>query len=175
VKRKREEREKSDCKSGVTSDNMYAPRRCLGVSAGSCRGLWLLQTALAAACRLLRVDSETIYASAGTTRQRMNVSLLGWMEGAHPYMLFDLLRSHHVALSRRISWHRLPHTLRRRGSSVHHRPHSVWTRAVRPHAVGRGRSAARVPHALAGRVAWRVTSSSRKSVLAWRTAKFIHS
>lgn len=72
------------------------------------------ETALAAVCRILRVDVCTITtprAGARTTSQTSVVyGPFGQVEGAHPCMLLDLLRRNRIALSRWVLWYRLPHS-----------------------------------------------------------------
>ena len=50
------------------------------------------QAALTAVCRLFGIKFTTARAGARTTRQTANIPRLSLMEGAHPYMLFNLLR-----------------------------------------------------------------------------------
>lgn len=107
------------------------------VDTGSC--WWRRRKAgLAAACRVFGVDFTTARASTRTTRQTSHVSSLRWMEGAHPNMLFNLLRGNRVALARRIARNGLPNTLGRRGTAIHGRSVTVGGRRSAATAAHRG-------------------------------------
>src|SRR5882757_10685575 len=74
------------------------------------------KTALAAMRRWLGVDVGAVTtprASARTTRQTSNVhGTFGWMKGAHPSILLNLLRRNCIALTWWMAWDRLPHASR---------------------------------------------------------------
>jgi hypothetical protein len=75
------------------------------------------EAALAAMRRRFGIDVRAVTtprASARTTRQTSNVhGTFGWMEGAHPSILLNLLRRNCIALTWRMAWDRLPHGPRR--------------------------------------------------------------
>jgi len=103
-------------------DISYHPNR---LSLETCCSLSRCEAARAAVRRGIGLDVRTgttiatPRAGARTTSQTTYVFLwkpkraFGWVFVAHPSVLLDLLRCHSVALTRRVSWHRLAHHPRR--------------------------------------------------------------
>jgi hypothetical protein len=137
------------------------------------RGTWAY-AALAAMRRVFfRIYVTT--RSGRTSSQTANLmTRLGRIKIAHPSVLFNLLRCHCIAVSRRVPGHRLSHPRRRRTSVWWHAIHAIGRHTI--HAIGRHTIHAIGRHTVRGvAVRWRGSTHRPRAWAEWVARRLAHS